>query len=256
MRGPVERQELLRKHRKLAQVFGEGVGGILWPTDDPPAVRARGGSPGSHRKGALSTGAEEDRTQVMIIGPLRRHSTPSSAEFGGEYAVRGSHESFMELSDQEEERMRAAGEGEVNPDERAEQERKKMRDKLAKLHRFLGSRVPVELALGAGYALGEADLPQPAPRVGAANAKDGRKAWIRRRRSSSSAVLPGYSGSAGAGAHSVGRSSSSPPPALEERMKDELGDKERARNLKRANKMEQVRRVGVACECAQCLPRP
>lgn len=358
-RNASERQELLRKHRKLAQVFGEGVSGVLGSNDDlQPYVgrsRVRGPvPPSSHRRGSLSAGAREDlRGQVLVLPPLRRHSTPSSAEFG-EIAVtkvvpaperqgsggdrsksgrageaetgsgnlnvrtgRGrskspeSPESFMELSDHDDQggstqhrglgRQTRGGDdvsvlstGTLDPDPdhdhshdhgdpkvvKVEVERKKMRDKLAKLHRFLGSRVPVELALGAEWVLKDLDLPEPAaapapapaptrpppavtsssgvgslaPPVGSdminVNVKDGGKKWKRRRRSSSSGALPGY---VSVNAHSAHLSSSDPQlqsqrwdlcaaaaSEASERMKDELGEKERALNLKRANKMEQM----------------
>lgn len=267
-RDPSERQELLRKHRKLAQVFGEGVGGILWPNDDVHTGRKRVRGPvppSSHRKGSLSADAHDDgRGQVVIITPVRRHSTPTSAEFGDYSKMvqtaqddvhtskrKGSDspESFMELSEDDESDTRGGLDGLSRSlgqcsEGTAEQERKKMRDKLAKLHRFLGSRVPVELALGAEYALKDQDLPKPAPVAPSpasdkeGDMKDGGKKWKRRRRSSSSAALPGYV-IVHPPAESLDRHARSLPS--DERMKDELGERERAINLKRANKMEQVR---------------
>jgi hypothetical protein len=264
-RDPSERQELLRKHRKLAQMFGEGVTGMLWPNDDLHGgrMRVRGPvPPSSHRKGSLSAGAHDDGhgEQILIISPVRRHSTPTSAEFGdyakmvqnaqgdGDTRQRrgsGSPESFMELSDDESDARRGDDASSVisrEPEVTAEQERKKMRDKLAKLHRFLGSRVPVELALGAEYVLKDQDLPRPAlVAVSPASdkegdTKDGGKKWKRRRRSSSSAALPGYV---------EVTSPAEPRDPPEERIKDELDERERALNLKRANKMEQVRCRGL-----------
>lgn len=258
-RDPGERQELVRKHRKLAQMFGEGVTGMLRPSDlNAARARVRGAlPPSSHRKGSHSADTnEEGRGQLLIIGPVRRHSTPTSGEFG-EYAkmVRSDDDtsrkpgsrspaSFMELSDEESEARRGDDLSSVltqEPEATAERDRKKMRDKLAKLHRFLGSRVPVELALGAEYALKDQDLPKPAPAAVSPVSdkegdvvKDGGKKWKRRRRSSSSAALPGYVGVPPPNEHP-------PEDNPDERIKDELGDKERALNLKRANKMEQVR---------------
>ena len=334
-RGASERQELVRKHRKLAQVFGEGVSGVLGPNDDVAQLgRARGWGAvpprSQHRRGSLSTGGNDDvREQLFALPPLRRYSTPTSTEFreyvkavqsvqaeggdgngngngngartgagGGATITRGqargsgSPESFMELSDDEPDtttttttttttRLRLAdddlsirtlGHNDDPEVAAAEQDRKKMREKLAKLHRFLGSRVPVELALGAEYVFKEQDLPRPAGTASAPTrafiggmvtvadnrdgnvVKDGGKKWKRRRRSSSSGALPGYTvvhsralskgGEAGDVLHLRGGgctlAAASASAAAEERMKDELGGKERALNLKRANKMEQV----------------
>ncbi|KIJ32808.1 hypothetical protein M422DRAFT_783314 [Sphaerobolus stellatus SS14] len=181
---PVSRQELLRKNRKLAQMLGEGIGGMLWPEAAPP-----------------SRSSSETLTVDDALG---------------------SPESFIEFDDHDDHKDTDVDSihtyGTLSPEEAAEAERKKMRDKLAKLHRFLGSRVPVELALGAGYVLGDADLPKV---VGG----DQVLAEVprRRRRSSSSAALPGYD-----------------DLSKEERIKDNMNDKERAMHVKRANKMEQV----------------
>lgn len=92
------------------------------------------------------------------------------------------------------------------PEEQAEAERRRKRDKLAKLHRFLGSRVPTDLVIGhiAGPSLPPSSMPV-----------DGRDMWLYRRRSGSSA-------------------------ASLERVKTELDDEEKALNVRRAQKMEKL----------------
>lgn len=92
------------------------------------------------------------------------------------------------------------------PEEQAEAERRRKRDKLAKLHRFLGSRVPTDLVIGhiAGPSLPPSSMPV-----------DGRDMWLYRRRSGSSA--PSF-----------------------ERVKTELDDEEKALNVRRAQKMEKL----------------
>ncbi|KAJ7775097.1 hypothetical protein B0H16DRAFT_1450507 [Mycena metata] len=128
----------------------------------------------------------------------------------------------------------------MTPEEQAEEERKRKRDKLAKLHRFLGSRVPTSLVLGLGNELGEV-LPPPQIVVGmdgtldvAANDSFLRSggtgsargaSWVSRRRSSSAAVLSTWSDEV-------------------DRVKEDLNDKEKAIIVKRAQKMEKV--FGVA----------
>lgn len=93
----------------------------------------------------------------------------------------------------------------LTPEERAEAEKRRKRDKLAKLHRFLGSRVPTDLVVGhiAGPSLPPASMPE------------GRDMWLYRRMSGSSS-----------------RSF--------ERVKDELDVEEKALNVRRAQKMEKV----------------
>lgn len=92
------------------------------------------------------------------------------------------------------------------PEEQAEAERRRKRDKLAKLHRFLGSRVPTDLVVGhiAGPSLPPSSMPV-----------DSRDMWLYRRRSGSSA--PSF-----------------------ERVKTELDDEEKALNVRRAQKMEKL----------------
>lgn len=106
----------------------------------------------------------------------------------------------------------------MTPDQRAEEERRRKREKLAKLHRFLGSRVPTDLVLGVGYL--ESSLP-PIQLSMPAEEPETRTQWLRRRRSSSAAVLPSWSDDV-------------------DRMKEELNDTEKAINVRRAQKMEKV----------------
>ncbi|KAF7303028.1 hypothetical protein MKEN_01266100 [Mycena kentingensis (nom. inval.)] len=117
----------------------------------------------------------------------------------------------------------------LSPEAQAEEERRRRRDKLAKLHRFLGSRVPTNLVLGPGY---EDSLPPAvvgldgtlsplSPEFGS-NSGDTFKGFIKRRRSSSAAVL------------------ASTWSSDWDRMKENLNDKEKAIIVRRAQKMEKV----------------
>ncbi|KXN88918.1 hypothetical protein AN958_06789 [Leucoagaricus sp. SymC.cos] len=106
----------------------------------------------------------------------------------------------------------------MTPEQRAEEQRRRNREKLAKLHRFLGSRVPTDLVLGAGSL--ESSLPPIQPLMPAED-HDSRKQWLRRRRSSSAGALPSWSDDV-------------------DRMKEELNNKEKAINVRRAQKMEKL----------------
>jgi hypothetical protein len=114
----------------------------------------------------------------------------------------------------------------LSPEEQAEEERRKKRDKLAKLHRFLGSRVPTSLVLGSDYL--EAALPPPVVALDGtlamSDSESRRSTWVKRRRSSSAAVLSSWSDDL-------------------DRLKEDLNDKEKAIIVRRAQKMEKVRPV-------------
>lgn len=116
---------------------------------------------------------------------------------------------------------------ELSATEQIEDERRRKRDKLAKLHRFLGSRVPTDLVLGPEM-VGEPLPPAVDQRGGEEQGEsddeaDKRKLWVRKRRSSSA------TGPLGRWSDEV------------DRMKEDLGEKEKAVNVKRALKMERVR---------------
>ncbi|TFK41926.1 hypothetical protein BDQ12DRAFT_677387 [Crucibulum laeve] len=111
----------------------------------------------------------------------------------------------------------------MTPEEQAEEERRRKRDKLAKLHRFLGSQVPANLVLGLDDP--EGSLPPEVPVIIMPDIETGaatRKAWLRRRRSSSAAAFP-----------------SSWSDDID-RIKEDLNDEEKAINVRRAQKMEKV----------------
>ena len=101
-----------------------------------------------------------------------------------------------------------------------EEERRLKREKLVRVHRFLGSRVPPELVLGMNHGQ-PPKLPPPAsPETGL---EDTRKKFRMRRRRSSS-----YSGY------------TRPLTSQEDRMKSDLDIEEKALNVRRAAKMEKV----------------
>ncbi|KAF8640548.1 hypothetical protein AX17_000210 [Amanita inopinata Kibby_2008] len=109
-----------------------------------------------------------------------------------------------------------------------EEGRRRKREKLAKLHRFLGSRIPTSLALGlddSSISLPPVDRSEQMPSLsGTGDAS--RRAWLRRRRSSSvTEVHSSWSDDV-------------------DRLKEDLNEREKAINVKRAQKMEKV--FGVA----------
>ncbi|KAJ7508644.1 hypothetical protein B0H11DRAFT_1703876, partial [Mycena galericulata] len=123
----------------------------------------------------------------------------------------------------------------LSPEERAEAERRRRRDKLAKLHRFLGSRVPASLVLGPALESPGLPLPLPPPVVAldgtlaldaSASVGGASRPWVRRRRSSSMV--------GGTAAWLDAR----------DRVKEELNEREKAIIVRRAQKMEKV--FGVA----------
>ena len=110
----------------------------------------------------------------------------------------------------------------MSPAEQAEEEKRRRREKLAKLHRFLGSRVPADLVVS---GLEDPALPPLAP-ADALMSLEGRhhqneSSWLKRRRSSSAAAFPTWSDDL-------------------DRLRDGLSHEEKAINVKRAQKMEKV----------------
>ncbi|KAF8628266.1 hypothetical protein AX15_004035 [Amanita polypyramis BW_CC] len=210
--GTDKRADLVRKTRKLAHVFGQ-----------PPEA------------GVLLLAMSQQVSNV----PSRRHSLPltlaSMSTKSGDPMVADitklhSPVSFIDLSDDDDtlsaiipapltgrrRRSFSCLPENISPGEQAEEERRRKREKLAKLHRFLGSQVPASLALG----LDDPDTTLPPERMSSLSGCDepSRKIWMKRR---SSCVTE------------------SPCPWTED-----LGNKEKAINVKRAQKMEKV--FGVA----------
>ncbi|KAI0094493.1 hypothetical protein BDY19DRAFT_23212 [Irpex rosettiformis] len=197
----------------------------------------------SHPSGVIVIGSHVDDTDDVFRKPVR-HKRSSSALT--------SPTSFIDLSEED-----LAGDGvssvinletptmstrrppsamspssasiySFTSDDLAEEDRRRKREKLAKLHRFLGSRVPANVILGQLSIDTALELPPPATSTVSAVDRpkqmdpDARKTWVRRRRSSSAAEFSGrWSDEI-------------------DRLKEELNDKEKAQNVKRAVKMEKM----------------
>ncbi|KAJ3895792.1 hypothetical protein GG344DRAFT_38066 [Lentinula edodes] len=127
----------------------------------------------------------------------------------------------------------------MSPEERAEAEKRRKREKLAKLHRFLGSRVPTGLVLGLGQAEEDSESGLPGLSVSsmgeetdAEGSSEEKRSWkkgmvrvTRRRSGSESGVSSDWSD-------------------IRDRRKDDMGEDERLRMVKRAIRLEKV--FGVA----------
>ncbi|KAJ3762186.1 hypothetical protein EV360DRAFT_36197 [Lentinula raphanica] len=120
------------------------------------------------------------------------------------------------------------------PEERAEAEKRRKREKLAKLHRFLGSRVPAGLVLGQSDEDSESGLPglSMAEETDAEGSSEEKRSWkkgmtkvTRRRSGSESGVSSDWSD-------------------IRDRRKDDMGEGEKSRMVKRAIRLEKV--FGVA----------
>ncbi|KAF8841945.1 hypothetical protein BDN67DRAFT_966459 [Paxillus ammoniavirescens] len=274
-----ERAERIRRNRKLTQVFGRSPAaeGLASDADEPRSLKRLpppalacllGAAKQKNHRHAVSVsvavktpGLHTEPTTPWQIDNLwspggRRHSiplTPSSFTFFVDDAQNitsandhcGSHSdsqhgrapsptSFIDLSDEEVTRDDASASisfldipnqnrrqhshhssstpslvETLDPDEQAEVERRRKREKLAKLHRFLGSRVPPEAVTGC--IAGSPPPPIVMPEEGM------REHWLRGRRSESAAPLEYF-----------------------DRGKEELDEKEKALNVRRAQKMERV----------------
>jgi hypothetical protein len=266
-----ERSDLVKKSRKLTRVFGETPGGGDMLSQKEAARKCA--------QEQLSRTAQ-DIDQHQYTNASRRHSIPvtpdelsesfsqvlfqSAAYKRARLSSRapdpsnelsmcladahndklGSRVSFIDLSDEEDVDDEAISPitfapnlvpigshfppspsqlslyEAMTPEQRTEEARRRKREKLAKLHRFLGSRVPTDLVLGVVHL--DSSLPPIQPPMPAEEAESHNKQWLRRRRSSSAGDLPSWSDDV-------------------DRMKEELNGKEKAINVRRAQKMEKVR---------------
>ena len=245
-----ERADLVRTTRKLARVFGKTPGADVITVQDPSLSMSRhsSGSDWSQRPSALQTELELDEA--------RRHSAPLSPDDVSS-VTSSSQESLLSPSKDQAGHHAQAQIMSVNDtfdggdtasimleadkitkpftyipsqsqlgttlDEEQADERRRKREKLAKLHRFLGSRIPINLILGTEDNV-EASLPPPffSP-ISPLNRNDDRQTTWLKRRKSSSAIL------------------SSPHWSNDlERVKEELNEQEKFINVRRAVKMEKV----------------
>ena len=272
-----ERADRIRRNRKLARVFGRTPGAEEPATDvDEPRVSKKLHSPSlaalltkqkRHRHAmsvSLSLKPPGMKTEPSIPWQMddlwspdgRRHSTPLASGFTlimddernraatmGSVRLRklvdspeaASTRSFIDLSDedardddvselscpvphQHQHQHRRLQHSNSTPSlvesidsvAQAELERRRKRERLAKLHRCLGSRVPPEAVNGNVFG---PPLPPPAP--AAPPEESNREHWLRKNKNTLQDCF--------------------------DHGKDELDEREKARNVRRAQKMERVR---------------
>ncbi|KAI6012528.1 hypothetical protein F5J12DRAFT_818487 [Pisolithus orientalis] len=280
--GRDERADLVRRNRKLAQVFGQTPGHDMSALDLQEPRRLK--MPPLALTSLLGAGKQRNHRQAISVshGPVscdaktepsspwqiddswslgeRRYSiplTPSSFTFyfdddtsrtvptndhRGVHSLRdsplqrNSSSSFIDLSDDEEvsrgdeaPAITADGNGisgrrtishfsstpslvdSLDPDRQAEGERRRKRDRLAKLHRFLGSRIPPDLVLGFPAEL------EPQPLSSSPPMESFHDSWLRGRKGGALDHHEHF-----------------------DRGKEELDQREKALNVRRAQKMEKV----------------
>jgi hypothetical protein len=268
---PEERAELIRRNRKLAKVFGQTPEAEALvkqpkriPLDTPhdrlghhrftqslnldgPPVHQKSIPVWPPPEGTMYLNASE-RLNPAPLSP--DDSSLSQYSFDAQNTETGSVErlpsrrsvahsrqsvtSFIDLSDDDVRSRRRTGTGasslsileSMTEEEKAEEERRRKREKLARLHRFLGSHVPVNIALG----LRDVDIAPspPVPRnslianLASGVEEDIRRPFLRRRRSSSVVALPN------SWSDDI------------DRLKEDLDEREKYLNVRRAVKMEKV----------------
>ena len=253
-----ERLELIRKNQKLARLLGQSPGPDATVS---PLTRHLHGALSMSNNPEITVHVPFSTRLAATASNGRRHSISMSSDDlsflsdSGNNPIRIDHSSrsndpelhsvsttsFIDLSDDlgsaaHDRPMKAVTSisypstqsllENMSPEEQAEEERKRKRQKLVKLHRFLGSRVPTGLVLGVDCA--EVSLPPEIAVNGVQDEDDvSRKMWMRRRRSSSAAVFP-----------------STWSDDLD-RLKEDLNNEEKAINVRRAQKMEKVRTIFV-----------
>ncbi|KAG6332094.1 hypothetical protein ID866_6997 [Astraeus odoratus] len=280
--GRDERADLIRRNRKLTQVFGQTPGAEAGPLDMPRKFK----KPPAALTSLLSAGKQRNHRQVMSVSHAglspsakveshtlwqlddlwspggRRYSIPltpssftfyldddddpkstSTSDHRGVHSLadpqlpRNSSSSFIDLSDDEEpsrgdevsvfsslDGHKTTGHRPIyhfsstpslveslDPDKQAEVERRRKRDKLAKLHRFLGSQVPPDLILGSTTC---PSYPASSPSPPMEGLRDNRM-WSR-------------------------KCEASLGPENFDRGKEELDQREKALNVRRAHKMEKL----------------
>ncbi|THH19682.1 hypothetical protein EW146_g1519 [Bondarzewia mesenterica] len=267
---PQERSELVRKARKLAQMFGQTPSAssmTAQQTEQPMVKHYRGAmsvsgedvagmqarSPRQSRQSSVSSGSSRRRS--MPVGPKDGDVLVREEEEGADRRRAGrssaDRESFMELSDEDRRgaSVRPAHSPKRGPSRRspspssfwppspspqdtmtsqelAEDERRRKREKLAKLHRFLGSRVPPSLVLGLdgpGASLPALPSSSDLPPSDSSSTDSEARAWRRRRRRSNSAT-----------------EIKSKWVDHIDRVKEDLDGREKAINVRRAIKMEKM----------------
>ena len=248
------RTDLVRKTRKLARVFGQTPRAGTTPTQEASlSVMSRCSSVLHDLDWSIlrqRRSVLRSESEPSLVNGVRRHSMPLSSDdmpfvtnvspssqgyqgylspsndpagYHARIQIRsvsgGDIAAVMPEADRKTRSLTVSPQPQFEKmfeEAQVDEDRRQKRDRLAKLHRFLGSRVPVNLVLGIDDI--EASLPPPPT----STSPDSRATWIRRRRSSSAILTsPHWTDDT-------------------ERVKKELNDKEKLINVRRAVKMEKV----------------
>ncbi|KAI0308072.1 hypothetical protein B0F90DRAFT_1813405 [Multifurca ochricompacta] len=215
---PQERVDLVRKSRKLTQLLGE--------TPSPLSVLSRRvpesvADEAPYRYRSRPSWAPWSNVQSAgSIDTIRRHSTPSSPVDTSSLARHDDTSSLVRVLSPHTFPSPPLSRPSDSPEfmlhrHSSDEDRRHRREKIAKLHRFLGSRVPTSLALGIND--GDDALPALDPAFGGARARH-----PGRRRSSSAAEFKSNWFDA------------------DDRVKEDLDEREKAINVRRAIKMEKM----------------
>jgi hypothetical protein len=247
---PEERAELIRRNRKLAQVFGATPGADALTSQPKRNHLDYAHNRHSHPRNAHTIDLDPDRPRSTPPNPSAvttwLQSVNTTSQTGDlEKLSHSGHSvtSFIDLSDDDRRSKRRPSHAtssssaslceSMTEEDRLEEDRRRKREKLTKLHRFLGSRVPTNLALGLVDI--ETAFPTPVSPDSLTDSvaqADLQLPFLRRRRSSSVVALPStWSDDI-------------------DRLKEELDHREKAVNVRRALKMEKVRSGGIGSSFA------
>ncbi|KAI9511732.1 hypothetical protein F5148DRAFT_974712, partial [Russula earlei] len=251
---PQERADLVRKSRKLTQLLGETPSLSVTPLRIPrrvsdelsshqagrhhprpswasqPSVRSADFVDNLHGHRMSSTAADRLSVSELSLAEGMRAGMGKTGDKGIGATDVVDSTSFIDLSDDDNQPTRALSPHSIPSPPRScppdlqdvmlhprspEEDRRRRREKIAKLHRFLGSRVPTSLVLG--FSAADDTLPTLDP-----TASSVPKRHPDRRRSSSVAEF---------------KSNWFDP---DDRLKEELDGREKAINVRRAVKMEKM----------------
>jgi hypothetical protein len=245
---PQDRADLVRKSRKLAQLFGETPSPQSVTLPSPPVNATTGEAPLSRTAphsprpiwASRSSLRSADsivtiRDNLVLPSPIDALSISDLSLVGtveGNAGDKRTGDVITDPNDDDKQHIPFFSphpfptSPQISPLDSAdsmvyhrtpEEDRRRRREKIAKLHRFLGSRVPTALVLG--FSASDDTLPALDRTIDNVRTSTGRH---NRRRSSSAAET---------------RSNWFGP---DDRMKEELDEREKAINVRRAIKMEKV----------------
>lgn len=218
------------------------LGSIIEPADDKQTHTPRSGSPTSfielwweEDEGGMRTPKRRLSVERVIVSDMesqdqhldRGASASGTTEISGMAPLQSKNHFISSESISDDEGHRQKGDWK---DEEWQQERQRKRQQLAKIHRYLGSKVPAELVTGFSSATMEKMMVPPVPAVRPRATDNGPvsnvKEWQKRRRSSSAAQME------------AGDRRGRPAPVRN--LSETLSSSEKMAIIKRAQKIEQI----------------